>query len=347
MIAAKRIRLVSFGLAAFLLSGMISVSAADTAAVRPCSDATNKMDDVYCIGQRNVAHRSIISEQKEIAIGQKYAEQINRTAKLVKDPVITEYVNRVAQNIARSSDAKIPITVRVIDSPEINAFTLPGGIIYVNTGLLHAAGGEAQLAGVLAHEIAHVACRHWASDATKQTLLQYLTLPLIFTPMSYPVYIGVSEGLNLGIPLAFLKFSRSDEQQADFLGLQYMWKAGYDPNAYLSMFAKIIQEGRRTPGSVAGVFMDHPPTQDRIINAEKEIKTVLPGRSEYLVSDSEFQSVQERLNDVLGRMKKIESASNSNRPTLERREPKTGQPPDTSGGQTSTDDKPPVLKRRD
>lgn len=347
MIANRRTRLVSFGLAAFLVCGVISASAADTAAVRPCSDASNKMDDVYCIGQRNVAHRSIISEQKEIAIGLKYAEQINRTAKLVKDPVITEYVNRVAQNIARSSDAKIPITVRVIDSPEINAFTLPGGIIYVNTGLLHAAGSEAELAGVLAHETAHVACRHWASDATKQTLLQYAMLPLIFTPMSYPVYIGVSEAMNLGVPLAFLKFSRSDEQQADFLGLQYMWKAGYDPNAYLSMFAKIIQEGRRTPGSVAGVFMDHPPTEDRIINAEKEIKTVLPALPEYLVSDSEFQSVQERLNDVLGRMKKIESANNSNRPTLERREPKTGQPPDASGGQTSTDDKPPVLKRRD
>ena len=340
----KRNSLVLLGMLVFLLCGMVSVSEADTAAVRPCSDAKNKMDDVYCIGQRNVAHHSIISQQKEIAIGQKYAEQIDHSAKLVKDPVITEYVNRVAQNIARSSDAKVPITVKVIDSPEINAFTLPGGFIYVNTGLLHAAGSEAQLAGVLAHETAHVACRHWASDATKQTLLQYAMIPLIFTPMSYPVYIGISEGLNLGVPLAFLKFSRSDEQQADFLGLQYMWKAGYDPDAYLSMFAKIIQEGRRTPGSVAGVFMDHPPTQDRIINAEKEIKTILPSRSEYLVSDSEFQGIQERLNDLLGRMKKIESASN--KPTLVKSEPKSGQPAGTDGGQTTADDKPPVLQRR-
>jgi predicted Zn-dependent protease len=340
----KRNSLVFLGMLVFLLCGMVSVSAADTAAVKPCSDAKNKMDDVYCIGQRNVAHHSIISEQKEVAIGQKYAEQIDRSAKLVKDPVITEYVNRVEQNIARNSDAKVPITVRVIDSPEINAFTLPGGYIYVNTGLLHAASSEAELAGVLAHETGHVACRHWASNMTKQTLLQYAMIPLIFTPMSYPVYIGISEGMNLGIPMAFLKFSREDEAQADFLGLQYMWKAGYDPNAFLGMFAKIVEESRRQPGSVAGVFMDHPPTSDRIIKAEEEIKTILPKRSEYLVSDSEFQGIQDRLNGLLGRMKKIESASN--KPTLERREPKSGQPAGTNGGQTTADDKPPVLQRR-
>lgn len=342
----KKIRFLTLALAAVFAWGAVPALANNTAAVKPCSDARNKTDDVYCIGQRRVAHHSIISEQKEIAIGKKYAEQIDRSAKLVKDPVITEYVNRVEQNIAGSSDAKIPITVRVIDSPEINAFTLPGGFIYVNTGLLHAAGSEAQLAGVLAHETAHVACRHWASDATKKTLLQYAMIPLIFTPMSYPVYIGLSEGMNLGIPMAFLKFSRNDERQADFLGLQYMWKAGYDPDAYLSMFAKIIQEGRRTPGSVAGVFMDHPPTKDRIINAEKEIKTILPSRHQYLVSNSEFQTVQGRLNTLLGRMKKIQAKAQSNKPTLHKREPKSGQPTNTSGGQSTQDDKPPVLKRR-
>jgi predicted Zn-dependent protease len=343
--AMNRMRLILPGLAAAILCGTLSLFAGDAAAVKPCSDAKNKMDDVYCIGQRNVAHRSIISVQKEIGIGKKYADEIDRSSKLVKDPVITEYVNRVEQNIAENSDAKVPITVKVIDSPEINAFTLPGGFIYVNTGLLHAAGSEAQLAGVLAHETAHVACRHWASSATKQTLLQYAMIPLIFTPMSYPVYIGLSEGLNFGVPLAFLKFSRDDEQQADFLGLQYMWKAGYDPDAYLSMFAKIIQEQRRSPGSVPSIFMDHPPTRERIINAEEEIKTILPKRSEYLVSDSEFQNVHERLDDLLSHIKKVEAASN--KPTLEKREPGSGQPASTNGGQTTESDKPPVLKRRD
>jgi len=326
------------GLLAVLLCAAIPVFAKNT------TDTKNKMDNVYDIGHRRVAHRSIISEQKEIAIGKKYSEQIDRSSKLVKDPVITEYVNRVAQNIAENSDAKVPITVKVIDSPEINAFTLPGGFIYVNTGLLHAAGSEAQLAGVLAHETAHVACRHWASDMTKQTLLQFAMIPLMITPLSYPVYLGITEGMNFGIPLAFLKFSRNDEQQADFLGLQYMWKAGYDPNAYLAMFSKIITEQRSNPGSVPSVFMDHPPTQDRIIAAEKEIKDILPKRSEYLVSTSEFQTVQDRLNTLLASMKKTDHSSN--KPTLLKREPKSGQPANPGSGQSTGNDKPPVLRRR-
>ncbi len=340
----RKTPLIKWGLLAFLVCATVPAATAKTTAPKKCADASNKMDDVYCIGQRHVAHHSIISEQKELAIGKKYAEQIDHSSKLVKDPVITEYVNRVEQNVAENSDAKVPISVRVIDSPEINAFTLPGGFIYVNTGLLHAAGSEAQLAGVLAHETAHVACRHWASDMTKRTLLQYAMIPLIFTPMSYPVYIAISEGMNFGIPLAFLKFSRTDEQQADFLGLQYMWKAGYDPNAYLSMFAKIVTEQRRNPGSVPSVFMDHPPTKDRIIKAEEEIKNILPKRPEYLVSTSEFQNVQDRLNALLGRMKKTETASN--KPTLLKREPKSGKPTNTSSGQGTGNDKPPVLRRR-
>jgi predicted Zn-dependent protease len=341
----RKTRLTGWGLVAVLLCATLPAAAKNTDANKNQKD---KMDNVYDIGNRRVAHRSMISQQKEIAIGKKYAEQIDRTAKLVKDPVITEYVNRVAQNIAENSDAKIPITVKVIDSPEINAFTLPGGFIYVNTGLLQAAGSEAQLAGVLAHETAHVACRHWASSMTKQTLLQYAMIPLIFTPVSYPVYIGLSEGLNMGIPLAFLKFSRDDEEQADFLGLQYMWKAGYDPNAYLGMFAKITQEQRRDPGSVPSVFMDHPPTQARIIQAEKEIKNILPKRKEYLVSTSEFQDVKSRLTTLLGSIRKNQKEMDKNKPTLIRKEPNSKQPTST-GGQTSGQDnsQPPVLRRRD
>jgi predicted Zn-dependent protease len=331
-----------WGLTVVLLCATIPAAAKNTETTQ---NDKNKMDNVYDIGNRRVAHRSIISQEKEIAIGKKYAEQIDHSAKLVKDPVVTEYVNRVAQNIARNSDAKIPITVKVIDSPEINAFTLPGGLIYVDTGLLQAAGSEAQLAGVLAHEIAHVACRHWASSMTKQTFLQYAMIPLIFTPVSYPVYIGLSEGLNMGIPLAFLKFSRDDEQQADFLGLQYMWKAGYDPNAYLSMFAKIIQQQRSNPGSVPSVFLDHPPTQSRIIQAEKEIKTLLPPRKEYLVSTSEFQDVNSRLTTLLGSIKKNER--DENKPTLIRKEPKSKQPASTGQSSGQDDTKPPVLRRRD
>ena len=207
----------------------------------------NPKDDVDAIGTRNVAHKSIISEEKEIAIGKQYADQIDKSAKLLTDPVVNEYVNRVALNLARNSDLKIPLTVKVIDAPTINAFALPGGYLYVNTGTILAAEEEDQLAGVMAHEIAHVACRHWASQMTKATLLQFATLPLMLTPLSYPVYIGIAEGMNFGIPMAFLKFSRDAEAEADFFGLQYMYKAGYDPDSYVTFFGKVLDEERRDP----------------------------------------------------------------------------------------------------
>jgi predicted Zn-dependent protease len=296
-------------------------------------------NDVDKIGDRNVAHKSIISTEKEIAIGRGYADQIDKTAKLVKDPVVTEYVNRIAQNVARNSDLKVPLTVKVIDSPEINAFALPGGFLYVNTGLIRAADNESSLAGVMAHEIAHVAARHWASQMTKATLLQYATIPLIFVPMSYPIYIGVSQALNYGVPLTFLKFSRDAEAEADYLGLQYMYKAGYDPNVYSAFFGKVLEEERRQPGSVDKLFADHPPTPERIIQAEEEVKK-LPPRDQYLLSTSEFDDVKSRLNTVLASLKKNAKPG----PSMER-------PPDKTSTQTPPsdqgDDKPPVLKRKD
>lgn len=336
MSVTRRTNRMGWGLLVALMCAALPATA------RKTDLSGNKMDNVYDIGDRRVAHRSLISLQREISIGKQYAAQINRSSKLLKDPVVTEYVNRVEQNIAENSDAKEPISVRIIESPEVNAFTLPGGYIYVYTGLLRTVSSEAELAAVLAHETGHVAARHWAAEQTKQTLLQYAMIPLIFTPMSYPVYMGVSEGLNLGIPMSFLKFSREDEQQADFLGLQYLWKAGYDPNAFLSMFAKIMKEQRSDPGSVPSVFLDHPPTEARILRAAEEIKNILPPRKQYLESTSEFQHVQERLDTILGRMKR--NAANSNKPTLLKRQPKAGQ---TSGGkQGSDDDKPPILRRR-
>lgn len=309
--------------------------------------ASDKKKDVGAIGNRDVAHRSMISQQKEIAIGKRYATEIDRSARIIKDPVINEYVNRVAQNVARNSDLKIPLTVKVIDSPAINAFALPGGFLYINSGLLQAANEEDQLAGVIAHEIAHVAARHWASQMTKKTILQYAMLPLLFTPMSYPVYIGLSEGLNFGIPVAFLKFNRNDEAEADYLGIQYMYKSGYDPNAYVSFFGKIAMEQQRNPSSVPTVFADHPPTPNRIIKAEQEIKNILPKRSEYLISTSEFNEMKTRLESVMSMQSKLNKAEGA--PTLHKRQPKTGKTPDAqSAGKPDTqDEKPPVLKRRD
>jgi predicted Zn-dependent protease len=310
------------------------------------SSGTNKSEeDVNEIGNRKVAHFSIISEEKEMAIGKQYATEIDRTAKLIKDPVVTEYINRVAQNVARNSDLQVPLTVKVIDDPEINAFALPGGFLYVNSGLVLAADEEDQVAGVMAHEIAHVAARHWASQMTKQTILSYAMLPLMLTPMSYPVYMGLSAAMDYGVPIAFLKFSRADESEADYLGIQYMYKAGYDPNSYVAFFGKIIQDERRQPGSVPSIFMDHPPTPDRIVKSVEEIKEILPKRNEYLVTTSEFNDVKGRLQTLVASLKKGEKQG----PTLKKRQPTD----DTTGGQnggTNTsddDDKPPVLKRRD
>ena len=308
--------------------------------------------DVGEIGNRKVAHKSIISEEKEIAVGKQYSTEIERTAKLLSDPVINEYVNRVAQNVARNSDLKIPLTVKVIDDPTINAFALPGGFLFVNTGLLMAAEEEDQVAGVVAHEIAHVAARHWASQMTKMTFAQFAMLPLIFVPMSYPVYMGVMEAYMQGVPMAFLKFNRGAEAEADYLGIQYMYKAGYDPNSYVAFFGKVMDEERRMPGSMPSVFMDHPPTGDRIIKSEEEIKQILPQREQYLVSTSEFDDVKGRLQQVVSNRKKMK-AGDSGGPTLRKKQPTeqttTQTQPTAQGTGTSSsgDDQPPVLKRRD
>jgi predicted Zn-dependent protease len=310
--------------------------------------AKDKKKDVDAIGDRNVAHRSLISQEKEIAIGKQYATEIDRSARLLKDPVVNEYVNRLAQNVARNSDLTIPLTVKVIDSPELNAFALPGGFLYVNSGLLLAADEEAQVAGVVAHEIAHVAARHWASQMTKASILRYAMLPLIFVPMSAAVYYGVMGAYMNGVPLAFLKFSRGAEAEADMLGLQYMYKAGYDPSAYVTFFSKIIDQERRDPGSVPSIFRDHPPTAERILKSEETIKDLLPKRDRYLVSTSEFQDVKARLQQVI---KTRRQSDKKEGPTLRKRDnsdrtdtgvESTGEPSKDSG-----EDKPPVLKRRD
>jgi beta-barrel assembly-enhancing protease len=315
-------------------------------AYAPLAFGADDKKDVDEIGNRKVAHKSIISQEKEIGMGKQYATEIDRSARIVTDPVVNEYVNRVAQNIARNSDLAIPLTVKVIDAPEINAFALPGGFLYVNSGLVLAAEEEDQIAGVMAHEIAHVAARHWASQMTKMTLLQYATIPLLFTPMSYPVYMGVSQAFNFGIPLTFLKFNRSAEAEADYLGIQYMYKAGYDPNSYVAFFGKVMEEERRAPGSVPKIFQDHPPTPDRIVKSEEEIKEILPKRDQYLVSTSEFNDVKARLQSVISTRRREQKPG----PTLQKRESTDQGTTQTQSGKQgqgqSDDDKPPVLRRR-
>jgi predicted Zn-dependent protease len=322
-------------LVAMLLSPILLLAGADK----------DKKKDVDAIGERRVARRSIISQEKEIAIGKQYASEIDRQAKMLADPVVNEFVNRLAQNVARNSDLTVPLTVKVIDSPELNAFALPGGFLYVNSGLVMAADEEAQVAGVVAHEIAHVAARHWASQMTRATLLQYAMIPLIFIPMSYPVYYGVMEAYMNGVPLMFLKFNRGAEAEADLLGLQYMYKAGYDPSAYVTFFSKVIEQDRRSPGSVPTIFASHPPTPERILKSEEEIKTILPKRAQYLVSTSEFDDVKARLQSIMSLKKKGDKKEG---PTLRKRETgeQAGTEP-TPGEKKQDEEKPPVLRRRD
>jgi len=321
--------------------GLVLILAGSVSFVR----GDDKKSDIDQIGNRKVAHRAMISQEKEIGIGKQYSSEIDKTAKLITDPVINEYVNRVAQNLARNSDLTIPLTVKVIDAPGINAFALPGGFLYVNSGLLQTADEESQIAGVMGHEIAHVAARHWASQMTKQTIAQYAMLPLLFIPMGYGVYYGVMEAYMNGVPLMFLKFSRNDEAEADYLGLQYMVKAGYDPYCYVTIFSKVLDEERRAPGSVPKIFLDHPPTPDRMLLLDQEMKA-FPKRDQYLVSTSEFDDVKARLNMLISNRKKEKQQDG---PTLKKREStektSTTQPADQKT--TDSNDAPPVLRRRD
>ncbi len=254
----------------------------------------------------------------------------------------------MAQNLARNSDLTIPLTIKVIDDPAINAFTLPGGFMYLNTGTLMAADEEDQVAGVIAHEIGHAAARHWASTMTKATLMQFAMIPLMFIPMTSAVYMGVMEAYMNGVPLAFLKFSRKDEQEADFLGLQYMYKSGYDPNAFVGFFGKVMDEERRSPGSMAKVFADHPPTGDRIIASEEEIQKILPKNPSTWCRPRSLMTSRRACRRL------SRSTSGSKRatpgPRCARRDSGPTIPARITSGQQKTDygdDQPPVLKRRD
>ena len=292
---------------------------------------------------------NLYSLEHEIAIGKQAAQEVERSAKLITDPVITEYVNRVGQNLVRNSDAKVPFTIKVIDSDEINAFALPGGFFYVNSGLILAADEEAELAGVMGHEIGHVAARHYTRSVTKGTILQWATIPLILLgPGGWGGY-GLYQGLNLAIPMGFLKFSRDQEREADYLGLQYMYKAGYDPNAFVSFFEKLQAQERRRPGSIPKIFSDHPPTPERVQKAQEEIQTILPAKDEYIVTTSEFDLVKARLGRIENRLKLDEKKGAADKPTLRTRtEQQKQDKADKTDQQTGDDSDPdrPVLKKR-
>ena len=226
------------------------------------------LKNIDAIGNRNVGCNTgagnWYSLEKQVAMGQQYSQQVEHGVKLVSDPVVTEYVNRIGQNLVRNSDSKVPFTIKVIDTDEINAFALPGGYFYVNSGLILAADNEAELAGVMAHEIAHVAACHVAREQTRSNIVNLASIPLVFVPGGWAVYEATQIAMGIGVPLAFMKFSRNFESEADFLGMEYMYKTGYDPQSFISFFEKIEAQEKKKPGAIAKAFSSHPMTPDRV-----------------------------------------------------------------------------------
>ena len=328
-----------------------------TSSTKPAKPLSTN-EDPAMIGKRNINGGFIAkmsgSTEKEVRQGRELAAEVDRQAKFIDDPIITEYVNRVGQNIVLHSDAKVPFTIKVIDSDEVNAFALPGGFFYVNKGLLLAADNEAELAGVMAHEIAHVAARHAVENQTKASLLEYLAI-------GGSIFLGGIPGMiyqntaGLGLLGIFMKFSRSAEEEADKLGVQYLYAAGYDPGAMATMFEKLEAKNKKKPGFIARAFSTHPAPPDRRASA-LALAARFPEHEEYVISSSEFQRVKGRLlrlsnarASTAGAIAAGEDGSAPGRPTLKRRQPT---PDDSSttpaeGEQKPAESAPPKLKKNE
>ncbi len=302
-------------------------------------------DDVNAIGQRNIGNRGMgnwYSTSWEIGVGNEYSHEIEKSSHLVTDPVVVEYVNRIGQNLVKNSDAKVPFTIKVLDTDEINAMALPGGYFYVNSGLILACDSEDELAGVMAHEIAHVAAHHAAREMTRLNYMQIGSIPLmIFTQGTWTGY-GIYEAAQLAVPLTFLQFSRQFEAEADYLGIQYAYRAGYDPQGMVSIFEKLDALEKHKPGAISRAFSDHPATPDRIVNVEQEIATILPAKVDYLVTTSEFDQVKARLARIQNK-RGIQDKKGGNKPTL-RRTADTNNDPNNPSSSSGSDQ--PTLGRR-
>jgi len=318
--------------------------------------AERRHADIQNIGNRDVGGKifgvlpNMISLDKEIALGAQIAQQFEQTARLIEDPVVSEYVDRVGQNIVKHSDAKVPFHIKVVDTDEVNAFAFPGGYFYVNKGLLLAADNEAEMAGVMAHEISHVCARHATKRLSKAQYIQFGTIPLLFLGVGgYWGQMGIYNALGLGINLELLGITRDSEREADQLGIQYMWNTGYDPNSFVSFFEKLKAMEKEKPGRLAGWFRTHPYTDSRIAASIDE-QRYLPEKASYIIDTSEFQRVKARL-QAIDNSEKADASSGPNldqkKPTLKRRtntdgtDTNTGNSPDDQGNTKSR----PTLKR--
>lgn len=298
-------------------AGTLPQPGPSTPAIKAYHDGSIR--DIDAIGNRNIGcNRGMgnwYSLEKQIEMGKSYSQQMEAGAKLITDPVITEYINRIGQNLVRNSDAQVPFTIKVIDTDDINAFALPGGFFYVDSGLILAADNEAELAGVMSHEIAHVAACHVARENTRGQIMNLASIPLIF--VGGGIGYAARTVMGLAVPMGFLKFTRSFETEADFLGIEYMYKAGYDPQGLTTFFEKVKALEKHKPGTIAKAFDTHPQTPDRIQKTQQEINTLLPPQPEYRVDTSEFVEVRARLSELQNRGHSTGSKE-GNRPTLRR-----------------------------
>jgi predicted Zn-dependent protease len=319
----------------------------------PVSKTLSQKEDPAQIGKRKINSGSDKlfgwlggSQEKEVALGRQLALEVEQQAKLVEDPMITEYVNRVGQNVVLHSDAKIPFTIKVIDSDEVNAFALPGGFFFVNKGLILAADNEAELAGVMAHEIAHVAARHAMENQGKMQAIQYGLLGTIIFGGGIASAIAQNAG-GFAQLLSFLQFSRGAESEADILGVQYLYASGYDPTAMSTMFEKLSAKNKKKPGTLSKIFATHPQSIDRR-DASLALVARFPEKEEYIISTSEFQRVKAHLlkitNAKAGVTSDVDEDGNQ-KPTLKRRQPESTDPADTDKGSSSSDG-PPQLKKK-
>jgi beta-barrel assembly-enhancing protease len=335
---------------------------ADDKTAQPAAAPSNpgkplsEKEDPRLIGKRKINGGFIASisggVDKEVALGRQLSAEVDREAKFIDDPVITEYINRVGQNVVLHSDAKIPFTIKVIDSDEVNAFALPGGFFYVNKGLILAADNEAEVAGVMAHEIAHVAARHAMENQAKGMLAE-------IGLMAGSIFLGglggmlINQGAQFGALLGFMKFSRSAESEADMLGVQYLWAAGYDPNAMSTMFEKLAAKNKKKPGTFSKLFETHPQSVDRM-EATRQLVARFPEKEEYVLSTSEFQRVKSRLLRLSNAKASTagdigpNDGSAPGRPTLKRRSPAADDTTAPADGTTAPEkkDDAPQLKRR-
>jgi len=331
----------------------VASAVASTPSLPPVTAPSANEPDKYnvgLIGHRNVGNGlNFYSLEREIAVGQDLAKQVEQSSKLVNDPDVTSYVNRIGQNLVRNSDARVPFTIKVIDSGEINAFALPGGFFYVDSGLILAAESEAELAAIMAHEIAHVAARHATKNMTKQQIWNMASIPLMF--VGGPAGYAIAEVASIAVPMSFLKFSRDSEREADMLGLQYDYAAGYDPQAFIQFFERLkAQEKAGKHSKIAKVFSTHPMTADRITAAQSEIQKYLPSRDNYVVDTSEFASMKTRLLALQGNHRRTVDQG-GNRPVLRKHteddsSTNSGSTPQNSQSEnTSAADDRPTLKR--